>query len=209
MVTLWFFVGCGLWMGTTAAQGHNQVAQTVPAADEVVTVSPLAVTITTVESLLQTPQSHAGFAITLTDDAGRFYGDGCVTVEQSTLSASFALGESGVYQVTYQLISADGHTVSDRYSFSFDAPANHVPAQALATAPVCGEEGPVSDSESAETPADSGSEPSAPEPLISPAPPQVSEASGPTLITAVAGAAVAVVALGTLWRIARRRNSAS
>jgi hypothetical protein len=45
-------------------------------------------------------------------------------VDGSVLSATVPTGEyeSGVYEVFYSIVSADGHKVSDSYSFSLNAP---------------------------------------------------------------------------------------
>ena len=121
------------------AFAHNYVVSSTPAEGETLSAVPEFFTITTNESMLDLSGAGAGFAIQVTDDSGLFYGDGCVTVQGTTISMPGALGAAGAYTMTYQYVSADGHTLSDALAFSF-APADGALVQeGRATAPVCGE----------------------------------------------------------------------
>jgi methionine-rich copper-binding protein CopC len=122
------------------ALAHNYVISSTPADGETLTAVPESFVITTNENMLDLSGEGAGFAIQVTDASGLFYGDGCVTVGGSSMSMPAALGDAGAYTMTYQFVSADGHTLSASHAFAF-APANDVAVQVggVASPPVCGE----------------------------------------------------------------------
>jgi methionine-rich copper-binding protein CopC len=133
-------IAAALSLGFPAsAFAHNVVEDRDPAADSVVTTSPVTVSISTNDSFLDTGDATRGFAIVAQDASGLFFGDGCVSIDERTMSASLELGEAGTYTVLYQFVSADGHTLQDRYTFVFEPGADHVPASGRRAAPVCGE----------------------------------------------------------------------
>ena len=53
------------------------------------------------------------------DAAGLYYGDGCVAIDGPSVSTAAVLGEPGTYRLVYQVVSADGHTVSDEFTFEW------------------------------------------------------------------------------------------
>lgn len=101
------------------ASAHNYVVESTPAEGEVLTSLPEQFSITTNEALLDLGESGSGFGLEVRDAAGLYYGDGCVAVEGATMSATAELGEPGEYTLVYQLVSADGHTVSDSFQFEW------------------------------------------------------------------------------------------
>lgn len=132
-------VGVALALGSAApALAHNVVEDRDPAADSVVTQSPVTVSISTNDSFLDTGDATRGFAIVAQDGAGLYYGDGCVNIDERTMSATIDLGRPGTYTVLYQFVSADGHTLQDSYTFVFEPGADHGPAVGLDAPPVCG-----------------------------------------------------------------------
>ncbi len=168
----------------TPALAHNVVEDRDPAADSVVTISPLTVSISTNDVFLDTGDATRGFAIVAQDGAGLYYGDGCVIINERTMTATIDLGGPGTYAVLYQFVSADGHTLQDSYTFVFEPGANHSPAVGLDAPPVCAattEERPV--------------EETAPE-MISPVDEIPVTTDGPSsLIPSIAGIAVLIVLL--------------
>ncbi|MDF2443267.1 MAG: copper resistance protein, partial [Subtercola sp.] len=52
-----------------------------------------------------------------------------------------ALGSAGVYAMSWQIVSSDGHPVSDSITFTYAPPAGTVPATGTAVAPDCGRAG--------------------------------------------------------------------
>lgn len=122
-----------------AALAHNAVLDEQPERDSIVVESPVTVAVTTNDALLGLPGEGQANAIAVQDSTGRYFGDGCVVLGDKTLEASFALGEAGVYTVTYQFVSADGHSVSDSYTFTFEPSTAHVPVEGLTELPRCGD----------------------------------------------------------------------
>jgi methionine-rich copper-binding protein CopC len=122
----------------TPALAHNVVEERIPEPDSTVTESPVAISITSNDTYLDLSGAGQGFGIVVRDTQGLYYGDGCVVVEERTLQASASLGEAGTYEITYQFISADGHSLSNSYEFTFAPSESHLPAQGLASPPECG-----------------------------------------------------------------------
>ncbi len=121
------------------AAAHNFIVSSTPAEGEALTALPEQWQITTNETLLDLSGQGAGFAMLVSDGDGEFYGDGCVTVEGPGLSMPAALGADGAYTLTYQFVSADGHTLSGEVPFTWQAPADFEPHVGLTEPPVCGE----------------------------------------------------------------------
>jgi methionine-rich copper-binding protein CopC len=119
------------------AQAHNYLVESTPSAGEILTSLPARFSIITNDVLLNI--SHgAGFALQVRDQAGRYYGDGCVTVDGPGMSTKAALGAPGTYTVVWQLISTDGHPVSDDYTFTWKpASADAAVSKGSKTAPTC------------------------------------------------------------------------
>lgn len=132
------------------ALGHNYLVSSTPQADSTLTELPDQFSVTTNEPLLVLGEGSGGFALQVQDEAGAWFGDGCVEVDGSTVSAAAQLGAPGEYTLAWQVVSADGHTVSDQFSFTW-APAEAVAQVTGApTAPVCGTD--AAQSERAEAP---------------------------------------------------------
>lgn len=177
------------------------MASTTPIAGEIVSESPVLVSVQTVENLLDLGGNKAGFAIVVTDEQGLFYGTGCVELSDRVLSTTVELGEGGSYEVTYQFVSEDGHTISDRFVFTFEPQPGHSPAPGYPEAPVCGE-APEEVPESSE-PVEPPTTPAevAAEPISAPA-----EPSGPGVGSVIAGTIGTLAALGAITFLALRRR---
>ena len=120
------------------AQAHDYLVSSTPTDGSTLTELPAEFSVTTNGPLLSVDGSVAGFAIEVKDAHGLYYGDGCVTVDGPKLSEAAALGEAGDYAMLWQLVSADGHTVSGEITFSW-APADGVVAsEGTATPATCG-----------------------------------------------------------------------
>ena len=124
--------------GIAPVFAHNLVLDTIPQAGDTVTESPLEVHVITSDELLDLAGTGAGFAIAVQDEAGSYYGDGCVTIAEREMFTTVELGEAGTYQVTYQFVSADGHSLSENFVFAFAPVASHSPALGQSVAPQCG-----------------------------------------------------------------------
>jgi methionine-rich copper-binding protein CopC len=120
------------------AFAHNFLVTSTPAAGKTLTALPSAFTITTNEGLLDLSGHGAGFAFDIEDAHGRFYGDGCVTVTGPSMSIDPVIGAAGKYRVLWQIVSADGHVVSNSYSFTWKPPASFTPAKGASHPQDCG-----------------------------------------------------------------------
>lgn len=119
------------------AQAHNYLISSVPRAGETLTALPKNFEITTNGILLDIDGNGTGFGLQVTDAAGAYYGDGCVTVAGPLLSTVASLGAAGPYTVTWQAISTDGHTVSDDFAFTWQPPTGFTPSVGSTTVPDC------------------------------------------------------------------------
>ncbi|MCU1407687.1 MAG: copper resistance protein CopC [Glaciihabitans sp.] len=120
------------------AQAHNYLVASTPAAGETLTELPEEFSITTNEALLDLGGEGSGFGLQVKDADGLYYGDGCVSVTDATMSTPAAIGAAGTYTVIWQVVSADGHTVDDEFTFTW-APIAETPVSAgSSSAPVCG-----------------------------------------------------------------------
>ena len=181
------------------ALAHDQVIETTPGAGETISANPVELSILTSGELLDLGGNSAGFAITVTDDSGLFYGDGCVSVDGPSLSTSASLGDTGPYTVTYQYVSGDGHTLSGQYAFDFVRPDDYLPAAGQSQPPVCGEP-PVYPPESTTGTSDDNPPEIATPTQQTPAPTQEDAAlpSTTTWVVPLAIAGIAVTLIGTM-----------
>ena len=116
-------VAASLFAFAMPAAAHDGLVASTPTAGETITVLPGEFSVTMNEDLLDLEGAGSGFGLLVHDSAGRYYGDGCVTVDGPTLSASAVIGEPGEYTVIWQVISNDGHPTSDEFTFTW-APAD-------------------------------------------------------------------------------------
>ncbi|WFR68513.1 copper resistance protein CopC [Curtobacterium flaccumfaciens] len=119
------------------ASAHNYMIASSPKVDGTLTELPRSFEITTNDKLLDIGGSGSGFAYRIVGPDGKYYEDGCLDVDGPSMTTKAALGESGKYTVEWQIVSADGHTVSDEYTFTWDAPAGFAPAKGSAKPPAC------------------------------------------------------------------------
>ncbi|GEK80834.1 copper resistance CopC family protein [Agrococcus baldri] len=117
---------------------HASMIGSTPAAGDVVTEQPGTISVVMNEEILTVDGATGSNAIQVTDAAGLYYGDGCLTVEGDTVSLDAELGEAGDYAMTFQVVSADGHPVSDTIDFTFDPAEGEAGQPGAAEAPVCG-----------------------------------------------------------------------
>ncbi len=217
-----------LALGTSLpASAHNYVVSSTPAEGEAVAAVPEGFVLTTNEPMLA-PEGAAGaetagFAIQVTDAAGLYYGDGCLEVAGTSMGMGAGLGAAGDYTLAYQFISADGHTVSDSYSFSYAPTGDAAVQTGLAEPPVCGEASvtgePAAETGPSEVP-DASAAPESSDEAAAPAPGDDTTASGTApgsvdetavILGLVIGvlALLVVAAIVTPIVLARRRAAAS
>ncbi|MBF4461950.1 MULTISPECIES: copper resistance CopC family protein [unclassified Rathayibacter] len=175
------------------AAAHDSLLETVPAAGESTSaVSEISLTFT--DNLLNLGGESNAFAIQVIGPDGRHYSDGCTTLIGPTITAPAALGGAGEYEVLWQVVSADGHPISETYTFDY-APADGTPSSdGASSVPACGQEPTEQDSAAAEedAPASTASE-AAP--------------SGVVLGLSIGAGVAAVVAALTVFLVRRMRRS--
>jgi methionine-rich copper-binding protein CopC len=120
------------------AFAHNYLVSSTPSAGQTLTKLPSRFIITTNEGLLDLSGHAAGFAFDIEDASGKFYGNGCVTVTGPSMSIAPTIGAAGKYRVLWQIVSADGHVVSNEYSFTWKPSASFTPATGASHPQDCG-----------------------------------------------------------------------
>jgi copper resistance protein C len=120
------------------AFAHNYLVASTPAAGQKLTALPSKFIVTTNEGLLDLSGHGAGFAFDIEDAAHRFYGDGCVTVDGPSMTIAPTIGAAGKYRVIWQVVSADGHIVSNSYSFTWAPTGKFTPAKSFSHPQDCG-----------------------------------------------------------------------
>ncbi|MFD1714289.1 copper resistance protein CopC [Amnibacterium flavum] len=119
-----------------AASAHDQLESTDPA--EGATVESLdAITLTFSGTLLSIGEDQRSAAIQVTS-GDRFYEAGCPVLVDNTATTDVALGGAGTYDVLWQVVSSDGHTISGEYSFDY-APADGTEQSEGSATPLCGD----------------------------------------------------------------------
>jgi methionine-rich copper-binding protein CopC len=175
------------------AQAHDSLLETAPAAGASTSeVSGILLTFT--DNLLNLGGESNAFAIQVIGPDGRYYSDGCTTLTGPTITAPAALGGAGEYQVLWQVVSADGHPISETYTFDYAPAAGTPAADGAADAPVCGEDAPE---QGADTTADDS-----PASAASDAAP-----SGVLVGLSIGAGAIAVAAALTAFLLRRMRRS--
>jgi methionine-rich copper-binding protein CopC len=128
----------GLVLGpATGAAAHDSVLSSDPAEGSTVTTGLDSASITFSDVVLDLSGTGSSNVIEVTDGSGRHFEDGCSTAAGPVLTTGVALGAAGDYTMTYQAVSADGHTVSDSLAFRYEPPAGIAVAEGAAERPVC------------------------------------------------------------------------
>jgi methionine-rich copper-binding protein CopC len=96
----------------------NSLVSTSPAVGSVLSVAPNAVSVTAAISLLPD-----GNSISVTDPAGKQVDDGSLTISDTTAVIGIKpLTVSGIYTVSYTLLSATDAPLTGSFTFLFNAP---------------------------------------------------------------------------------------
>lgn len=137
------------------AMAHNYYIESTPGIDEVLTTLPDEFVVTTNDNLLDLDGAVGAFLIEVIGPDGLYYGDGCVEVSGPSVSMPAALGPAGDYTLQWQVVSADGHTVSDTIPFQWQPAAGQESStQGASTVPNCGGPPVTAPDNTADTPTD-------------------------------------------------------
>jgi methionine-rich copper-binding protein CopC len=113
-----------LLLSPAAAFAHAGVVATAPVQDQVLMSMAREISIQFSEDLL-TIENQDVNTISLTELDGPAIELENITVDGAFLKAEIPIGDyaPGTYEVNYRIVSADGHKVSDSFTFSLNAPA--------------------------------------------------------------------------------------
>ena len=113
-----------IFLSPTAANAHAGVVATSPVQDQVLTSMAREISIQFSEELLTLSNQDVN-TLTLTEFDGPPIELENIVVDGEFLKAEIPVGDYalGTYEVTYRIVSADGHNVSDSFTFGLNAPA--------------------------------------------------------------------------------------
>ncbi|WP_423923194.1 copper resistance protein CopC [Frigoribacterium sp. 2-23] len=192
-------VGLAALGPASVASAHDYVIASTPGASSTVTSPPSTVSVTFNDVILDLSGTGTANVLEVTDAAGRHFEDGCGVLDGPTISTGVALGAAGSYTMTYQVVSADGHTVSDAIPFSYAPSAGAPEAVGSPSRPACDPgESSAAPSDTATTPeagATSPAETSEPQMTTLATTAPESTDAGSTNLGLVVGIAVAIVVL--------------
>ena len=105
------------------ANAHAGLVSANPAANSSMTLMPSEISLKFTEDLMVIGEKDVN-TLSLSAMDGPEIAMTDVKVDGAVLSATVPAGEyeSGTYEVFYKIVSADGHTLSDSYAFSLNAP---------------------------------------------------------------------------------------
>lgn len=187
-----------LVVGTSPAYAHNVVEDKNPAPGSTVTESPVDISITTNDVFLDLSGDAQGFGIAVRDSQGLYYGDGCVTLDERTMSARAELGAPGTYEIVYQFVSADGHSLSESYEFDFAPGPSHTASPGYDTPAECGVPRDIEPEES--------SQPIAATPIVAEEPSTDDTPRDPILIIGFLSIVSIAVVVWIVWRVRLKHN---
>lgn len=107
---------------SSPASAHSVLVSSTPRAGETLSELPAEFSVTMNETLLG-GAGDAAFALRVRGADGLYYGDGCLTLVDATLSTPAAIGPAGDYTLEWQVVSADGHPVSGDVPFRWTGAA--------------------------------------------------------------------------------------
>jgi methionine-rich copper-binding protein CopC len=129
------------------AYAHDAPVGSVPENGVTLSELPESFSVTMSNPITVRPGTEKNFGIQITDAAGLYYGDGCVTFDDATMSTPAELGEAGTYSMVWQLVSSDDHPTDNKdsnpVSFEWQPAAGTELAVGSATPPVCAEPAPT------------------------------------------------------------------
>jgi len=129
---------------TTAANAHDGLVESSPAADSTVSTEVTSIDLEFSEDFLDLGTATSAFAIQVEGPDGKFYNSGCVSLDGARITTAAALGESGDYTVVWQVVSSDGHPTSDSFAFTYDKPEEVTAATGAANGITCEDAAPAS-----------------------------------------------------------------
>lgn len=120
--------GLGLFAMATPAFAHNSLISSNPVNEASLDAGPQSIVLT----FDQPVQNGEGLnSVAVTGPDGKEWQGGSATVNSNVVSAPLReLGPTGVYTIGYRIVSADGHPVSGKVTFTLTKAGNGTPAPA-------------------------------------------------------------------------------
>lgn len=122
------------------ASAHDYLVASTPKADSTQTTALSKVVLTFDDRVLDLSGDGSSNVVEVTGPGGRHFESGCPTIADTDVSVPVKLGDSGRYTVTWQIVSADGHTVSSSIGFTYDRPEEAVASAGTGSRPTCGDQ---------------------------------------------------------------------
>lgn len=122
-------------LSAAPASAHDYLVDSTPKADSTQTAPLRSVSLTFDDVVLDLARSGPGALLQVTgpDGASTHFETGCPTIADRVVTAPVALGGPGTYRITWQIVSSDGHVVSDSITFRYAPPAGTKAAAGTAT----------------------------------------------------------------------------
>lgn len=122
------------------ANAHDYLVDSSPKAGSTQTTPIDKASLTFDDVVLDLSRSGPGGLLQVTgpDGASTHFETGCPTISDRNVSVPVALGGAGKYLVTWQIVSADGHVVSDSITFTYAPPAGTKAAAGSSASPCKG-----------------------------------------------------------------------
>lgn len=119
--------GLGLFALAVPASAHNSLVSSNPVNEATLDAGPQTVVLT----FDQPVQEGEGLnSVAVTGPDGTQWQGGPAKVDSNVVSAPVrALGPAGIYTVGYRIVSADGHPVSGKVTFTLSKPGTGTPAK--------------------------------------------------------------------------------
>ncbi|MDH2442486.1 copper resistance protein CopC [Amnibacterium sp. CER49] len=118
------------------ASAHDFPTGSSPKAGSTVTAPLKSVSVTFDEAVLT--YGRGSTVLRVIGPEGRHFETACPTVTDRTVSVTTRLGGSGRYTVSWRVVSADGHPVTDSLAFTYRAPSGTAAAGGSTDGPACG-----------------------------------------------------------------------
>ncbi len=130
LLTVLALTGLGLFALAGTASAHNTLISSNPSQDASLAAGPRTVVLTFDEPV----QEGKGLnSVAITGPDGKEWQGGPAKVDSNVVSAPVReLGPTGVYTIGYRVVSADGHPVSGKVTFTLTKAGNGTPAAASA-----------------------------------------------------------------------------
>ena len=107
---------------TVGANAHDYLVSSTPTNEAVVTDALTTVSVTFNDVIIDLSGIGAQNLVYVTGpgDAKLHYETGCASVLGRDISAPVALGEPGIYTVSWRIVSSDGHPVTSEITFDYE-----------------------------------------------------------------------------------------